>query len=165
MSRTVIISGPVRAGKTTAIERWCVGRSDTVGILQPVRRDGRHFLDIASQTSVPLEMVSNDQATEEVGRFRFSKAAFAWAEERLQIAAKDPEARFVLVDEIGPLELSGRGLDSVIRGTLAGISGILVLVVRETLVETVVAAYSIRDAAIVSAMEWPHVAQDLIDRP
>lgn len=138
-----LITGPIHSGKTTRLAAWCAAQpAGTVGgVLQPARATGRHFVDVATNRDFPLDAPPDapEALVQRVGRYCFAAAAFAWAAERLAQAAADPAVRVLVVDEIGPLELRGEGLDPVVRTVLAsGRAGLrVVLVVRDGLAAAV----------------------------
>lgn len=143
-----IIAGPLHSGKTTRLAAWCAAqpRGTVGGVLQPARATGRVFIDVATEEEFPLEasIDAPEAAVQRVGRFVFATAAFAWAAQRVARAAADPRVEVIVIDEIGPLELRGAGLDAAVRAVLASDRpGLLVvLVVREALVGAVRARYS-----------------------
>ena len=168
MPAVTILTGPIRSGKTTRLERWVAGRGaaardDAAGLLQPDGPDGRLFVDIATGEAEPLEPVGPGEGAVAVGRFRFRAAAFDWANARLVAAARE-SAAWLLVDEVGPLELRGEGLRPGLDAALARPGGML-LVVRDTLVADVRAAFGLQDARVVPASGWPQVGQGAIGAP
>lgn len=90
-----------------------------------------------------MEAADSAEESMSVGRFRFRRAAFDWAEARLLGAAACPETRCIVIDEIGPLELAGEGFAPVLRRLLARGSPELVIVVRESLAAEVGEAFGI----------------------
>jgi nucleoside-triphosphatase THEP1 len=84
----------------------------------------------------------------EVGRFRFSRTAFEKAD---QIIRNSIEGEgWLIIDEIGPLELKGGGFAAVLRELITQRRKNLVIVVREGMVNEVqekfgIVAREIRD--------------------
>jgi len=154
-----LLHGPVHTGKTSRLRRWCEGRPGVGGLLQLRGEEGRFFRDIASGETEPLEPVAAGEAAVEVGRFRFRARAFAWAEGRLSAHVGDPALPTLVIDEIGPLELSGGGLRDALVDALARQKGDLILVVRSPLVPAVLEAFAIPHAAVVAAADWPQAGQ------
>ena len=161
MPAVTILTGPIRSGKTTRLARWAAAQDDVAGLLQPDGPDGRLFVDVATGEAEPLEPVGAGEGAVAVGRFRFRAAAFDWANARLAAAAR---AGWLLVDEVGPLELRGEGLRPGLDAALARPGGML-LVVREALVADVRAAFGLQDARVVPASGWPQVGQGAIGAP
>ena len=149
--RVYLVTGPVQTGKTTRLRAWCDERSDVDGILAPVVDGRRHLLHIGGGVIRNLEEVSGGAATVTVRRYTFNADVFAWARSCLLSAAADPgreinaQPRWIIVDEVGPLELSGGGLEPAVSKLLAlalnsplrGGGNLLrvVLVIREHLVD------------------------------
>lgn len=123
-----LLTGPVRSGKTTSLVTWSENRNDVQGILTPVINGKRIFMDAASREQFPME-AEGEEETLTVGRFAFSKKNFDKAIRIIRGAAG--QADWLLIDEIGPLELSGEGFDAVLKEILAVRNRKLLLVVRD----------------------------------
>ncbi|RAK65938.1 hypothetical protein [Hymenobacter edaphi] len=135
-----LLSGPIRSGKTTRLRRWAAGCPNVGGLLMPTDAHGqRHFLDLGSGLQWPAAARPGQWPVQQVGRFRFSPTAFNWANAVLRGAATEPAVQWLVVDEIGPLELRGLGLAPALTALLAAprLPEHLVLVVRAGLVEAV----------------------------
>lgn len=140
----LIVTGPVGAGKTTRLAAWAAGPADVGGVLQPAGAKGRRFVDLRSGEAFAME---GADATVAVGRFVFRQAAFDWAEARILEAVRGPGATFVVIDEVGPLELRGEGLaDAVCAAVAAERVFSLILVVRDGLVDAVREAFGVPQA-------------------
>ena len=144
MSKVVILSGPVRSGKTTALTNWSASRS-VGGVLSPDRNIGRVFLDLISGREEPMEAVTPADTDLLVGKFRFRSEAFAFAVACLEQACQEGK-KHIIVDEVGPLELQGKGLNQGVRSLLEKThQAQIILVVREGLVDRVISNYGIGD--------------------
>jgi nucleoside-triphosphatase THEP1 len=126
------------SGKTTAAteltrclqqQGWVVG-----GILAPsVYKDGRltgfDIIDIKNNLRIPLAY-RNEQASD-VGPYRYYQEGLDLGRSALSFAENE-SAKLVIVDEYGPLELSGKGwrcdVDSLLR---KGYPPVLLVVRRE----------------------------------
>ncbi|MEM1126200.1 MAG: nucleoside-triphosphatase [Bacteroidota bacterium] len=151
---TTILTGPVQTGKTTTLRRVFADVPRTAGVVQPEIDGRRHLVDLATGTKRVLEAPPDapEAAVVRVGRFAFSAEAFAWARERLRAAAAAP-AGWVIVDEVGPLELRGMGLapalDAVLEcGRTAGGPHVL-LVIRAPLLVEARAVLGLAEAPVV----------------
>lgn len=146
-----LITGLIHSGKTTRLSAWCADQppGTVAGILQPRRPGGRVLVDVTTGEEVPFEAPADAPAAavQRVGRFTFAAGAFEWAAARLAQAAADPAVQVIVVDEIGPLELRGLGLDAAVRAVLAARHPArrLVLVVRTHLAAAVRAHYASAD--------------------
>jgi len=126
-----ILTGSINSGKTSFLENWCNGRQDVAGVLSPVVDGDRMFMNI--QTKEIFRMVADENEREVllVGRYRFSKEAFGKAQNILR-ESKYGEG-WLIIDEVGPLELRGEGFYEVIMELLqdANIKRNILFVVRE----------------------------------
>lgn len=128
-----VLSGPVQTGKTTRLRAWCddwLARAPTDatyssvdGILAPVVGGHRHLLHIPTGTMRDLEDFSDGAPAVTVRRFTFNAGVFAWARNCLLGAVTPPSppadrVRWIIVDEVGPLELSGGGLEPAVSELL-----------------------------------------------
>ena len=52
-----------------------------------------------------------------VGKYSFLQSTFLWAREELKVAMIN-RSKYLIIDEIGPLELSGRGLEPMVTDIL-----------------------------------------------
>ena len=128
-----LLTGPVRSGKTTSLIAWAEKRDDVYGILTPVINGKRMFMDANSRVQFDMEAAAGETDILAVGRFRFSKAGFDKARQVIQDAmAKEG---WLIIDEIGPLELKGEGFCVVLKEVLAQRKNKILLVVREGLQE------------------------------
>lgn len=122
--KVYLVTGPVQTGKTTRLRAWCDERHDVDGILAPVVDGRRHLLHIGSGVMRNLEDVSDGASTVTVRRYTFNADVFAWARSCLLGVAKPTRERaarphWIIVDEVGPLELRGGGLEPAVSELLA----------------------------------------------
>lgn len=145
---TYLLSGPVQSGKTSSLLQWLAGRTDADGILTPVVKGKRVFLDIRSGEQFNMEAEAGEAAVITVGRFTFSKNNFIRAIEIIR-NAPDSES-WLIIDEIGPLELKGEGFHDLLLDILPNRKAPLLLVVREGLVGAVQQQFGILNAVILN---------------
>jgi nucleoside-triphosphatase len=153
-----ILTGPVQTGKTTRLMQWIKKHRDCAGILSPIINNKRHIYSILSDKSRCLE-IDNVHSREYlgnedfkniiiIGKYNFSTEVFGWAKEHLQEAAK-ARKKWLIIDEIGPLELNGQGLepaiDEIIKNYEISENHRLLIVVRENLVSDVIRHYQIEN--------------------
>ena len=124
-----ILSAPVRTGKTTSLVDWSAGRSDVYGILTPVIKGRRFFMDAQSKEQFNMEASEDDEELLAVGRYIFSKNNFEKAVQIIRDAIH--EEGWLVIDEIGPLELRGEGFSEVLREVLSSRQERILLVVRD----------------------------------
>lgn len=146
-----VLTGPIRTGKTTALVR--AFRRDGRGIVQPVIDGRRHVMELTSGRTHPLEAAPDTPVEHRVpvGSFVFDGKVFAWAGDCLGEAMQDahPNA-WIVLDEVGPLELAGQGLAPAVAALVAyaEAGSNVLLVVREGLVEAVASSFHLRQPSI-----------------
>jgi nucleoside-triphosphatase THEP1 len=144
----VLYTGPVRSGKTTALRARFEGDATADGLLAPDVDGRRHVLRLATGELRPLEASAPAEPVA-VGRFTFDGAVFAWARAGLLAACAAAPAT-VVVDEVGPLELDGRGLEPAVSAAVRlgrESETRVVLVVRDTLLDRVEERYGLAGVA------------------
>lgn len=139
-----ILSAPIQSGKTTSLINWSAARKDVHGILTPVINGKRVFMNAQTKEQFPME-ASGDEETLAIGRFVFSKAGFDKAIQIIRNAIDDEG--WLVIDEIGPLELRGEGFCEALKEVLAVRRERLLLVVREGL------AKQVKDHFMINATE------------
>jgi len=146
-----ILSGPVHSGKSTRLNEWIEERNDVAGILAPIIRGLRNLQDITSGEKRCLEKSGKSNDSEDdlaIGNYIFSSSVFHWGKQVLKKSA-DEKINWLVIDEIGILELQGRGLEPAVSSLInlkwdRAPQNIL-LVVRERLVEKVIKHYRINE--------------------
>lgn len=139
--RIILFSAPVGTGKTTGVQRWAEGKS-VCGILNPIVNGYRLLLDLHTGQKYPFEAVrpiDNPVNLVAVGNYFFYKGAFEKAREILKECRKNPQ-RWVVLDEIGLLELEGKGLEPEAGKLIQHFKKTdgpetLIIIVRENLLE------------------------------
>jgi nucleoside-triphosphatase THEP1 len=142
-----ILTGAIQTGKTTALARWSKDRSDVFGILTPVIGGRRFFIDAHSRNQFEMEANESEYTFISIGRFKFSNKAF---EKATQIISDSIGKGWLVIDEIGPLELNKQGFYGVTKKALENHSSQLLLVVREELVEKVRGLFDLKQCNVIS---------------
>jgi len=101
-----ILTAPIQSGKTTSLINWSAVRNDLYGILTPVVGGKRVFMNAQTKEQFPME-ATGEEETLAVGRFEFSKTGFDKAIQIIRDAMT--KEGWLLIDEIGPLEIKGEG--------------------------------------------------------
>jgi nucleoside-triphosphatase THEP1 len=139
----VILTAPIQSGKTTSLINWSVARNDVHGILTPVVNGKRVFMNVQTKEQFPMEATGEEEKLT-VGKFIFSKAGF---EKAAGIIREGIDKKgWLVIDEIGPLELRGEGFCDVLKEVLAKRKEKIILVVREGMVEKVKVYFNISRA-------------------
>lgn len=145
--KILILSGPVQSGKTTALQQWCINRN-AGGYLTPIQENRRMVQGLSPKISIPFEVPEPAEDTISVGRYHLLRSAFIQMNELLK-AASATSFSWVVVDEVGPLELQHEGVHEGFSHLLnQGASNVLV-VVRSHLVSRVVDKYSLAQATVI----------------
>lgn len=133
-ARCVILTGAIGSGKTTALVNW-VRTKKAAGILTPIEDGKRMFLNIATGEIFLMEAGEDEPDVLTVGRHRFSMRAF---EKAIEVIRHDLEyPGWLIIDEVGPLELRGAGFSAIVKEVLERREGNTLLVVREGMVQEV----------------------------
>ena len=138
-----IVTAPIQSGKTTSLINWAAGRQDVQGVLTPVVDGKRFFMNAATGVTFAMEAAEGDQDLLKVGRFVFSKEGFDKAIQLIRDAKQS--AGWLIIDEIGPMELRGEGFHDVLKEVLATpMEGRkIIIVIRKGLWEDVIKHFGI----------------------
>ena len=150
-----ILTAPIQSGKTTALINWAGKRKDVFGIFTPVVNGQRVFMNANSKEQFPMEATIDETATLAVGKFVFSKTNF---DKAIQIIRESMQKEgWLVIDEIGPLELREEGFHDVLKEMLATRKHTILLVVRdkEEMVEKVKKKFAIHNAVIINQLSNP----------
>ena len=135
-----IVTGDVHSGKTGKLLNWSGERSDVHGILTPVLEGTRYFLDIHSREQFRMEADDKEEALV-VGRYRFSRNSFNKATRLLENSID--KNGWLVVDEIGPLELRGEGFSDFLKTIVRERKERTLLVVRKALIDDVISQFEL----------------------
>jgi nucleoside-triphosphatase THEP1 len=147
LKKLLLYTGPVKSGKSSRLLSFVQSRKDYGGILSPVFDGKKYLYDIQSGEKRLLEAEAVDTVNEIIsaGRYKFKKKVFAWGQSILKKALQE-NYNYILIDEIGQLELSGSGLspaaDEIIESELKRKINIVVIV-RDSLIENFLAHYDL----------------------
>lgn len=145
-----IVSGKIESGKSSFLYSWIENKSNIGGIL--CLKDSnyiRHIYDIKSKDVFRIQTNNIDETTISIGRFHFLKSAFEKANIILKKACIHQDTGFIIIDELGKLELKNKGLHPsaklIIEKTRNNESLHSILVIRTTLFNSVLKHYDITD--------------------
>jgi len=156
----VIYTGKIRTGKTSALKRVLEGQA-VGGILSPDIKGKRCFELPGSSRRFELEVdghVAYDAALHiRVGRFVFLREAFEMANRTL-VKDMHGDKDWLVVDELGKLEIKGEGLADGIQELLrlyktGRFNKFIVIVIRDYLLDEAISKYELDEASIIYSAE------------
>jgi nucleoside-triphosphatase len=146
MEKIYILSGAVHTGKTTQLMHWASTQKNIDGIFQPVIDEKRFIYHIASGSLIMLETEETSDVTT-IGKYKFSNKIFEWANSIL-LDCMNKKLDWIVIDEIGPLELDGKALEPVVSLLISSrnkINAKLICVVRTEMLTKFIEHYQLND--------------------
>jgi nucleoside-triphosphatase THEP1 len=130
---------------------WSATRNDCGGVLSPDVDGLRQLYHVKDKSGIVWQKTESDAPTDvHIGRFVFDADAFSLAAAWLNQDLLDSKIKYIMLDEVGPLELAGLGWDSWLREGLQRLDDkTLIMVVRESLVDKVIENYGLVDYEVV----------------
>lgn len=150
-----ILTGAIRSGKTTALQQWANSRNDVRGILTPDINGQRVFLNLASGEQFNMEAGADEEVVC-VGRFFFSKKNFEKAGALILRAAQ--EKGWLVIDEVGPLELRGEGFAGILKQVFGFRKEKIILVVRAGLAAEAEKYFGLEGAIFINRSQLPSIS-------
>jgi nucleoside-triphosphatase THEP1 len=149
-ARLFILTGPVQTGKTTSLVKRTEKRNDVYGILTPVVDGKRMFMNVQARQLFDMEAAPEEIGVLVIGRFIFSNKSFDKARQIIHDAIG--KEGWLVIDEIGPLELKGEGFSAILKEALAGQheKQKILLVVREGLIDKVKESFKLKDVVVIN---------------
>ena len=159
MLNIIIFSKPIHSGKSTSLLNFTNQHKDVSGILMPVVNGKKSFYDITHNTYFEAEVCDTESfysKTQIIGKYCFIDAAFKKANEII-IEAFQNDKSFIIIDEIGKLELRNEGLNASLQFILQSSSPkknlSLLLVVRDRLLDEVIQFFQIKHYHVIHHAE------------
>jgi nucleoside-triphosphatase THEP1 len=143
-NKIIILTGDIQTGKTTLLQQFCLQQNNIAGILTPIVNGKRMFYNISEKEFFEMEAHGGEEQLV-IGKYLFSAAAFAKANTILLATDKNKNVEYLIIDEIGPLELRKQeGLYQSFKEILSSILNYtLIVVVRQALVNEVIAVFDL----------------------
>jgi nucleoside-triphosphatase THEP1 len=136
-----ILTGPQHSGKTTLLMRTAnklkKKNIQTEGFLSLAVNKGKNasgydLFDLTEQVSVPFIRRKGEKNWEKTGPFYFIPQGLARAKRLILLSSEDS---VLIIDEIGPLELKGRGLWPAVKQVIFSDWRIFLVVVRRSILD------------------------------
>jgi len=151
-----ILSEEHQSGKTTSLQLCTENRYDIGGFLSPDKNNLRYLMNLKSKKEIPFEIDLTNYADpiEIMGKFAIAKAAFEigskWVKEHLA----DDSIKFIIIDELGRLELQDKGFAKILKFALANKGDKnLILVIQSKLQKQMVEKFALSDFKVLKKNE------------
>jgi nucleoside-triphosphatase THEP1 len=159
MAEFLILSGPIRSGKTSNLMSTFGNRQEVSGFLTPDLGEKRVIFDLKTSTYHNFETIENElnQPFVSIGKFHFLNSGFEICKQLISDYLNCPTPVFV-IDEVGKLEMNGMGHEPNLSEFLASANRLdqnykIIIVVRDTLVLDFCLRYSFIKPLVVSASD------------
>jgi nucleoside-triphosphatase THEP1 len=119
-----------------------------------------YLVDLRDENSVPFCSQTAPLGWERSGRFYFNPAAIDLGRSVLRSCGEE-KPDLVILDEIGPFELSGRIWADALSELLGTIPPLVMLVVRDSLVDAVIRKWDLEDPARIRISQTGSGAQKI----
>ncbi len=144
-----LLSEEIQSGKTTSIQLCTENRYDIGGFLSPDQNGSRYLLNLQNKKEIPFEidLTNFDGPYDIIGKYAISRESFSIAHEWIKDHLANAQSKHIVIDEVGPLELQGKGFADSLRYAKENIgTKNLIIVVRESLLDKVIQAFELYDA-------------------
>lgn len=153
MSDIFIYTGEKGIGKSSYLQEIFLLKQNVCGILQPRINGIKYLVDIESDEKRRLELdnQAGDKKVITIGNYIFSEETFLWGKQKLSKAITTAN-NLIIIDEIGPLELNGSGLEPVLSEIILKAITLekkLLLVIRPKLLEEVKKKYGVLHPVVI----------------
>ncbi len=166
MSKVVILSGTVQSGKTTSLLKHFSKTKAVGGFICPDVNGARMMYFVSESRVVPFQIPQKEKSIL-IGKFAFNEEVINKACDIL-VHPLTLENDFVIVDEIGPLELKEEGyyqsLSILLESAKNKVDLTIVLVVRQHLVADVISKFNLSEARIIAKedlLPYSNLSSDL----
>ncbi|HPQ21768.1 MAG TPA: nucleoside-triphosphatase [Saprospiraceae bacterium] len=164
-----IISGNIEQGKTSLAEHL-VDTLKGVGIdiqgflapriLQNGRTVGYNIMDVSSgKMNNFLSTTPNNENVRTIGKYFINQKGLDFGFKLIALACKN-QARLVVMDEIGKLELQDKGWSKALNQVLISTDAKLILTVRDTFVSDIIAHFDLTKYGHVITLNTSSVSKD-----
>jgi nucleoside-triphosphatase THEP1 len=150
-SNTYLLTGPVQSGKSAALMSWVEGKSAS-GVITPTIFGVKVLVNVSTGELFPYQNTVPEAGTVSIGKYHLFAEAFVSARNIIQNAWQNDD-RWMIIDEIGRLELNDGGHHTVFAETLSRHKRNLLIVVREVLLKDVIEKYGLGDGIVIKRQQ------------
>lgn len=149
-----LLSGPVHSGKTSALTVFVNQHSNVGGFICPDILNLRYLINVSDGTQHLFQVLNSQSENDiQIGQYSFLKSGFSAAHSIL-LSAKNYDFNFFIIDEIGKLELQGKGLEPALTLALKEFRNTnIIAIVRDYLLEEIIEKYQFSDPIIINCKE------------
>jgi nucleoside-triphosphatase THEP1 len=154
-----LLSGPVHSGKTTLLKKAArefknqgvrIDGFLSEAVFAGKDRTGYDLLDIQEERSLPLLRIAGEEEWQKTGPYFFVPLGIEKAE---KIILRSGGVDICVVDEVGPLEIEGRGFWPALERVLLPPSTHFLISVRESILENFMEILGKTDAKVFDITE------------
>jgi len=136
-----ILTGPVHSGKTTLLKevvrelkekKYRIDGFLSEAVWTREETVGYDLFDLKKERSIPLIRRTGEEEWQKIGSYFFIPQSLTEAE---KIILRGKEADILVVDEVGPLELSGRGFWPALKQVVFQPLNSYILVIRKNIIK------------------------------
>ncbi len=150
MTQVIILSDKVKSGKSTMLFNTIKKHSNIFGFITPRWDNKMVFYEIHKGNTLPYELENTSKNTIQIGQYFLNNDAFTRGVQLMLEYEQNPKGIFI-IDEIGRLEVNqSRGYEPNFSNFLHHMCSIksewpikIIVVVRDTLLETFIQKYGI----------------------
>jgi nucleoside-triphosphatase len=135
----ILFTGEIQTGKSAHLLDWCADKN-ALGFVTPTINGKKVLHDVASAKQSPYELDALSENAIAIGRYFLHAAAFANAYNIIEKAIT-AQPDWIVLDEIGKLELRNEGHHRAIELLLETSNSNLLFVVRNSLLTEVETKY------------------------
>lgn len=155
-ARVVLISGKLGEGKTQAVEKLVAllkeAGINAAGIISPRVVEngvttGYDILDLSSGNKAPFLRLKTEDSPDIIGRFSIDPHGLKTGLDILK-SCLDNDVQVVFIDEVGRLELNGKGWAEAIPPLMDMAGKTVVLAVRDSFADEVIEKWQLKDYTV-----------------
>ena len=143
-----ILSGGIKTGKTTKLREFSEKSDNVYGILTPLIDGKRFFMDAHTNEHFPMEIDNDSGLGLRVGKYLFDLDSFNKAKAIIR-SALHHKYGWLIIDEIGPLELNKDGFYDVVTEIIISRPKLKMLfVIRDTILHKAIDFFKLNFSSV-----------------